>query len=117
MNIEEMIKLKEAGFTAQEIKELMNITPQEMKVEEKVLDKKEEKKEEKVLDKKEENKPEVNAFEEMMNSFKESMNQQMEAFKQQIQLSNMNANLGAEQDSSVTAEQVVANIINPYTKK
>jgi DNA-binding transcriptional MerR regulator len=123
MNIEDIIKLKEAGFTAQEIKELMNNSPQEeMKVEEK--DKLNDsinsidvnKIEEKNHSGDEEN-PEINAFETMMKQFEDSMNEQMKAFKETIQLSNNNANIQSETPSGFTAEDVVARIINPYTKK
>lgn len=122
MNIEDVIKLKESGFTIDEIKQLMNTSSPEMKDEkiakneildnqEKILDTKE------VLDKKETG--ELNAFEEMMNQFKESMNQQMEAFKETIHLSNMNQNLGNldSNDSKKIAEEFTAKIINPKYKK
>lgn len=127
MNIEDVIKLKESGFTIDEIKQLMNTNPPQMKVEEnqdekKVLDNQDEKKvldnQEKVLDKKDGG-GELNAFEEMMNQFKQSMNQQMEAFKETIQLSNMNQNLGNldSNDSKKIAEEFTAKIINPKYKK
>lgn len=122
MNIDDMIKLKNAGFTIEEISQLMNnSSPQEMKVENKI---------EKVLDNSldeievnkieesgtEEVKPELNAFNQMLETFKDSMNEQMEAFKKSIQLSNMNKDIGTT-DSGVTAEDVVANILNPYRNK
>lgn len=125
MNIEDVIKLKESGFTIDEIKQLMDTNPPQMKDEqkevldnqEKVLDTKE------VLDKKEvlekDSGGQLNAFEEMMNQFKESMNQQMEAFKETIHLSNMNQNLGNldSNDSKKIAEEFTAKIINPKYKK
>ena len=122
MNIEDVIKLKESGFTIDEIKQLMNTNPSQQTTqkdetvednkgaqEEKVL-------EEKVLDK---GGGEMNVFVDMMNQFKDSMNQQMEAFKQTIHLSNMNQNLGnlEQNDSSKIAEEFTANIINPKNKK
>ena len=123
MNIEDVIKLKESGFTIDEIKQLMNTNPPQKKdvetqVEEKVLDNQEE-----VLEKKEvlekSSGGELNAFEEMMNQFKDSMNQQMEAFKETIHLSNMNQNLGNldSNDSKKIAEEFTARIINPKYKK
>lgn len=125
MNIEDVIKLKESGFTIDEIKQLMDTNPPQVKDEqkevldnqEKVLDTKD------VLDKKEvlekDSGGELNAFEEMMNQFKESMNQQMEAFKETIHLSNMNQNLGNldSNDSKKIAEEFTAKIINPKYKK
>lgn len=128
MNIEDVIKLKESGFTIDEIKQLMNTSSPEMKDEkivknevlenqEKVLDTKEILDKKEVLDKKDTG--ELNAFEEMMNQFKESMNQQMEAFKETIHLSNMNQNLGNPDvnDSKRIAEEFTAKIINPKYKK
>ena len=114
MNVDDIIKLKESGFTIDEINQLMNTTnPPQMKVEES-------KESEKVLDNQKENSSggELNAFEEMMNQFKDSMNQQMEAFKQTIQLSNMNQNLGNldVNDSRKIAEEFTAKIINPKYK-
>lgn len=122
MNIEDMIKLKEAGFTAQEIKELMNNSPQEMKVEEKdklndSINSIDVKKIEEENHSGDEENPEINAFESMMKQFEDSMNEQMKAFKETIQLSNNNANIQSENPSGFTAEDVVARIINPYTKK
>lgn len=119
MNIEDVIKLKESGFTIDEIKQLMNTNPPQMKDEQKeILDNQEE-----VIDKKEvlekNSGGELNAFEEMMNQFKQSMNQQMEAFKETIHLSNMNQNLGNldSNDSKKIAEEFTAKIINPKYKK
>ena len=123
MNIEDVIKLKESGFTIDEIKQLMDTNPPqkkdvEIQAEKEVLDN-----QEKVLDKKEvlekDSGGELNAFEEMMNQFKESMNQQMEAFKETIHLSNMNQNLGNldSNDSKRIAEEFTAKIINPKYKK
>lgn len=123
MNIEDVIKLKESGFTIDEIKQLMDTNPPlkkdvEIQVEKEVLDN-----QEKVLDKKEvlekDSGGELNAFEEMMNQFKDSMNQQMEAFKETIHLSNMNQNLGNPDvnDSKRIAEEFTAKIINPKYKK
>ena len=123
MNIEDVIKLKESGFTIDEIKQLMDTNPPqekdvEIQAEKEVLDN-----QEKVLEKKEvlekDSGGELNAFEEMMNQFKESMNQQMEAFKETIHLSNMNQNLGNPDvnDSKRIAEEFTAKIINPKYKK
>ena len=122
MNIDDIIKLKESGFTIDEINQLMNTTnPPQMKVEESKESEKVLENQEKVLDTQKENSSggELNAFEEMMNQFKDSMNQQMEAFKQTIQLSNMNQNLGNldVNDSRKIAEEFTAKIINPKYKK
>ena len=127
MNIEDVIKLKESGFTIDEIKQLMDTNPPlkkdvKIQAEEKALDNQDEKKvldnQEKVLDKKDSG-GELNVFEEMMNQFKDSMNQQMEAFKETIHLSNMNQNLGNldSNDSKKIAEEFTAKIINPKYKK
>lgn len=118
MNIEDIIKLKESGFTIDDIKQLMNTNPPQMKVEEKA----QVEESEKVLEQvpvQESSGGELNAFEEMMNQFKDSMNQQMEAFKQTIQLSNMNQNFNSvdENDSRKIAEEFTAKIINPKYKK
>lgn len=120
MNIEDVIKLKESGFTIDEIKQLMNTNPpqtkdEEIKGSEKVLDN-----QEKVLDNQDDKSggDELNAFEEMMKQFKDSMNQQMEAFKESIHLSNLNQNLGNLEvdDSRKIAEEFTAQIINPKYK-
>lgn len=121
MNIDDIIKLKESGFTIDEINQLMDTKnpPLEKKVEEV---KEERNLDEKIQAENQEAKSggvELNAFEEMMNQFKDSMNQQMEAFKQTIQLSNMNQNMGNidENDSRKIAEEFTAKIINPKYKK
>lgn len=119
MNIEEIIKLKESGFTIDEIKQLMNTNPPQMKVEEQAQIEESEKVLEEQVPVQEKSGGDLNVFEEMMNQFKDSMNQQMEAFKQTIQLSNMNQNFidGSENDSRKIAEEFTANIINPKYKK
>lgn len=123
MNIDDIIKLKESGFTIEEINQLMNTAnpPLEKKVEESKESEKALENQEKVLDNQETKSGgvELNVFEEMMSQFKDSMNQQMEAFKQTIQLSNMNQNIGnvEENDSRKIAEEFTAKIINPRYKK
>ncbi len=119
MNIDDIIKLKESGFTIDDIKQLMNTNPPQVKVEEKAQVEESEKALDNQVPVQEKSGGELNAFEEMMNQFKDSMNQQMEAFKQTIQLSNMNQNFNSvdENDSRKIAEEFTAKIINPKYKK
>ncbi len=96
--IEELVQLKQAGFTAEEI---MNLSKGDTPVP------------------KEEPKPEPtpepaitqDGVNELLEAFKQSMNEQMEAFKQTIQLSNVNRD--SSELNKATVQDVVAQIIRP----
>ena len=121
LDVEQIIKLKESGFTIEEIKEIGGFNAQS-KVNKDVLNDnaditKIEKDIEKPKDKEE--KVELNDnIKEMMNNFKTEMDEKIKSFKEAIQLSNMNQNLGNQEElnSKQIAEYFTANVINPSYK-
>lgn len=101
-SIEELIQLKQAGFSAEEILSLSNSG----------------KKEETQVETptpapvpKPETKDE-SQMNEMLEAFKTSMNEQMEAFKEAIKISNINHD-SFDNGKQTTVEDVVASIIRP----
>lgn len=101
--LEELIQLKQAGFTAEEIISLSKsgkeaIAPEPAPVETPVAEPKDE--------------SQMKEMREMMDTFQTHMNEQMEAFKESIKLSNINHDSfdGVKQP---TVDDVVASIIRP----
>ena len=100
--IEELVQLKQAGFTAEEI---MNLSKGDAPVP----------KEEPKPEPTPEPAPMQENFAEMLEAFKQSMNEQMEAFKTSIQLSNVNRD--SSEYKQTTVQDVVAQIIRPNGQK
>lgn len=107
--IDELIKLKEAGFTADEIMTLTKSEQLTLPIDE--LPNLENKTPEPIPTPVPEKMDTSDEFKQMLDTFTKNMNEQMEAFKSAIQLSNIN------RDSTVThtptASDVVAQIIRP----
>ena len=106
--IDELVQLKQAGFSAEEIMKLSGTdkTGPEPKAEPK---------QEVPVPEPIPNTPvkdqSPDMFQEMLDSFSKTMNEQMEAFKSAIQLSNINRDSTGYKPTTVN--DVVANIIRP----
>lgn len=104
--LEELIQLKQAGFTAEEIISLSKTGNQmTAQVEQTPLPVTTAPAEEKKED-------QSQLMKEMMDTFQNSMNEQMEAFKESIKLSNINHD-SFDTGKKATLEDVVASVIRP----
>ena len=96
--LEELIQLKQAGFSAEEIISLSKTGTEVPKAETPIP----------ATDSKDESQ----MMKEMMETFQETMNKQMEDFKESLKISNINRD-SFDNGKQVTAEDVVASIIRP----
>ena len=105
--IDELVQLKQAGFSAEEIMKLSGTDKTEPV--------KAEPKQEAPVPEPISSTPvkdqSPDMFQEMLDSFSKTMNEQMEAFKSAIQLSNINRDSTGYK--TATVNDVVANIIRP----
>ena len=117
-NIDEIIKLKNEGFTAEDIVELSKIKADEPKEESKVEETKEEskveetKEESKVEETKESKKLEEKNPISDLNSFNDKMDELIEQIKK-----NNIAKQYIETPKEMTGMDILANVINPKTKE
>ena len=108
-NIDEIIKLKNEGFTAEDIVELSKIKADEPKEESKVEETKEESK---VEETKESKKLEEKNPISDLNSFNDKMDELIEQIKK-----NNIAKQYIETPKEMTGMDILANVINPKTKE
>lgn len=115
--IEELVQLKQAGFTAEEIMTLSGTSKTEpLPKVEPLPETKQEVKPEPVPETipTKTGTPDV-PFQEMLDAFNKSMTEQIEAFKSAVQLSNINHDSNGYK--TMSASDVVANIIRPNGQK
>lgn len=107
--IEELIKLKEAGFSADEIMTLTKSEQMTLPIDQ--LPNLENKTPEPIPAPVPEKTEAPDELKQMLDTFSRTMNEQMEAFKSAIQLSNINRD--STSVNTPTASDVVAQIIRP----